>query len=165
MGSRGRARVGSRWAQTQGGAREGGAGVGPGTGVGGSRGEAARDGWELGTQLPPHRVRSAGYPNEAAAEVVLTTLREWLEQHKDKVRPGPSQEDRTGVGGGAHPGPADQPHQSRAECRVHGVQALPLLSVSPLLYSGLFPPLQPGHRVVREGNSTPHHEPLLQPEL
>ncbi|KAB1251518.1 O-acetyl-ADP-ribose deacetylase MACROD1 [Camelus dromedarius] len=42
-----------------------------------------------------HRLRSAafpcistgvfGYPNEAAAEVVLTTLREWLEQHKDKV--------------------------------------------------------------------------------
>ncbi|XP_054947357.1 ADP-ribose glycohydrolase MACROD1-like [Physeter macrocephalus] len=26
-----------------------------------------------------------GYPNEAAAEVVLTALREWLEQHKDKV--------------------------------------------------------------------------------
>ncbi|XP_045711068.1 ADP-ribose glycohydrolase MACROD1 isoform X3 [Phyllostomus hastatus] len=26
-----------------------------------------------------------GYPNEAAAEVVLATLREWLEQHKDKV--------------------------------------------------------------------------------
>ncbi|XP_072814380.1 ADP-ribose glycohydrolase MACROD1-like [Vicugna pacos] len=42
-----------------------------------------------------HRLRSAafpcistgvfGYPNEAAAEVVLSTLREWLEQHKDKV--------------------------------------------------------------------------------
>lgn len=27
-----------------------------------------------------------GYPNEEAAEVVLATLREWLEQHKDKVR-------------------------------------------------------------------------------
>uniref|UniRef100_A0A4X2KCQ6 Mono-ADP ribosylhydrolase 1 n=1 Tax=Vombatus ursinus TaxID=29139 RepID=A0A4X2KCQ6_VOMUR len=26
-----------------------------------------------------------GYPNEAAAEVVLSTLREWLEEHKDKV--------------------------------------------------------------------------------
>ncbi|XP_017372392.1 ADP-ribose glycohydrolase MACROD1 isoform X3 [Cebus imitator] len=26
-----------------------------------------------------------GYPSEAAAEVVLATLREWLEQHKDKV--------------------------------------------------------------------------------
>lgn len=26
-----------------------------------------------------------GYPNEAAAEVVLAALREWLEQHKDKV--------------------------------------------------------------------------------
>ncbi|XP_042094272.1 ADP-ribose glycohydrolase MACROD1 isoform X5 [Ovis aries] len=45
--------------------------------------------------LLEHRLRSAafpcistgvfGYPNEAAAEVVLTTLREWLEQHKDKV--------------------------------------------------------------------------------
>ncbi|XP_064143950.1 ADP-ribose glycohydrolase MACROD1 isoform X1 [Loxodonta africana] len=42
-----------------------------------------------------HRLRSVafpcistgvfGYPNEAAAEVVLTALREWLEQHKDKV--------------------------------------------------------------------------------
>uniref|UniRef100_A0A8C5XTJ1 Mono-ADP ribosylhydrolase 1 n=1 Tax=Microcebus murinus TaxID=30608 RepID=A0A8C5XTJ1_MICMU len=45
--------------------------------------------------LLEHRLRSAafpcistgvfGYPNEAAAEVVLVTLREWLEQHKDKV--------------------------------------------------------------------------------
>nr|XP_019573407.1 PREDICTED: O-acetyl-ADP-ribose deacetylase MACROD1 isoform X3 [Rhinolophus sinicus] len=45
--------------------------------------------------LLEHRLRSAafpcistgvfGYPNEAAAEVVLTALREWLEQHKDKV--------------------------------------------------------------------------------
>uniref|UniRef100_A0A6I8MZ46 Macro domain-containing protein n=1 Tax=Ornithorhynchus anatinus TaxID=9258 RepID=A0A6I8MZ46_ORNAN len=26
-----------------------------------------------------------GYPNEAAAKVVLTALREWLEEHKDKV--------------------------------------------------------------------------------
>ncbi|XP_078004533.1 ADP-ribose glycohydrolase MACROD1 isoform X2 [Phascolarctos cinereus] len=42
-----------------------------------------------------HRLRSVafpcistgvfGYPNEAAAEVVLSTLREWLEEHKDKV--------------------------------------------------------------------------------
>ncbi|XP_025211081.1 O-acetyl-ADP-ribose deacetylase MACROD1 [Theropithecus gelada] len=45
--------------------------------------------------LLEHRLRSAafpcistgvfGYPCEAAAEVVLATLREWLEQHKDKV--------------------------------------------------------------------------------
>ncbi|XP_006097546.1 O-acetyl-ADP-ribose deacetylase MACROD1-like [Myotis lucifugus] len=45
--------------------------------------------------LLEHQLRSAalpcistgvfGYPNEAAAEVVLVTLREWLEQHKDKV--------------------------------------------------------------------------------
>ncbi|XP_076972000.1 ADP-ribose glycohydrolase MACROD1 isoform X2 [Tamandua tetradactyla] len=45
--------------------------------------------------LLEHRLRSAafpcistgvfGYPNEAAAEVVLAVLREWLEQHKDKV--------------------------------------------------------------------------------
>ncbi|XP_074192641.1 ADP-ribose glycohydrolase MACROD1 isoform X4 [Rhinolophus sinicus] len=45
--------------------------------------------------LLEHRLRSAafpcistgvfGYPNEAAAEVVLTALREWLEQHKDKA--------------------------------------------------------------------------------
>lgn len=27
----------------------------------------------------------SGYPNEEAAEVVLAALREWLEQHKDKV--------------------------------------------------------------------------------
>uniref|UniRef100_A0ABK0LGU5 Mono-ADP ribosylhydrolase 1 n=1 Tax=Rattus norvegicus TaxID=10116 RepID=A0ABK0LGU5_RAT len=46
--------------------------------------------------LLEHRLRSVafpcistgvfGYPNEEAAEVVLATLREWLEQHKDKVR-------------------------------------------------------------------------------
>ncbi|XP_054096980.1 ADP-ribose glycohydrolase MACROD1 isoform X4 [Callithrix jacchus] len=45
--------------------------------------------------LLEHRLRSVafpcistgvfGYPSEAAAEVVLATLREWLEQHKDKV--------------------------------------------------------------------------------
>ncbi|XP_058382561.1 ADP-ribose glycohydrolase MACROD1 isoform X1 [Diceros bicornis minor] len=45
--------------------------------------------------LLEHRLRSVafpcistgvfGYPNEAAAEVVLAALREWLEQHKDKV--------------------------------------------------------------------------------
>nr|XP_013006164.1 O-acetyl-ADP-ribose deacetylase MACROD1 isoform X1 [Cavia porcellus] len=45
--------------------------------------------------LLEHRLRSAafpcistgvfGYPNEAAAEVVLMALREWLEQHKDKL--------------------------------------------------------------------------------
>ncbi|XP_006861059.1 PREDICTED: O-acetyl-ADP-ribose deacetylase MACROD1 [Chrysochloris asiatica] len=45
--------------------------------------------------LLEHQLRSAAfpcistgvfsYPNEAAAEVVLQTLREWLEQHKDKV--------------------------------------------------------------------------------
>ncbi|XP_057362940.1 ADP-ribose glycohydrolase MACROD1 isoform X2 [Manis pentadactyla] len=45
--------------------------------------------------LLEHRLRSAafpcistgvfGYPNEAAADVVLAALREWLEQHKDKV--------------------------------------------------------------------------------
>lgn len=26
-----------------------------------------------------------GYPNKAAAEIVLGVLHEWLEQHKDKV--------------------------------------------------------------------------------
>ncbi|XP_055987689.1 ADP-ribose glycohydrolase MACROD1 isoform X2 [Sorex fumeus] len=45
--------------------------------------------------LLEHRLRSAafpcistgvfGYPNEEAADVVLSALREWLEQHKDKV--------------------------------------------------------------------------------
>ncbi|XP_021007024.1 ADP-ribose glycohydrolase MACROD1 isoform X1 [Mus caroli] len=45
--------------------------------------------------LLEHRLRSVafpcistgvfGYPNEEAAEVVLASLREWLEQHKDKV--------------------------------------------------------------------------------
>ncbi|XP_053755541.1 LOW QUALITY PROTEIN: ADP-ribose glycohydrolase MACROD1 [Panthera pardus] len=45
--------------------------------------------------LLEHRLRSAafpcistgvfGYPSEAAAEIVLAALREWLEQHKDKV--------------------------------------------------------------------------------
>lgn len=33
-----------------------------------------------------HQTLPSGYPNEEAAEVVLATLREWLEQHKDKVR-------------------------------------------------------------------------------
>lgn len=47
---------------------------------------------------------SPGYPNEAAAEVVLTALREWLEQHKDKVRPGPSRGDWTAWDGGGIPG-------------------------------------------------------------
>lgn len=46
---------------------------------------------------------SPGYPNEAAAEVVLTALREWLEQHKDKVRPGPSRGKWTGWDGGGIP--------------------------------------------------------------
>lgn len=34
-----------------------------------------------------HQTLPLGYPNEGAAEVVLAALREWLEQHKDKVRP------------------------------------------------------------------------------
>ncbi|XP_069422219.1 ADP-ribose glycohydrolase MACROD1 isoform X1 [Ovis canadensis] len=54
--------------------------------------------------LLEHRLRSAafpcistgvfGYPNEAAAEVVLTALREWLEQHKDKAQQALMQVDR-----------------------------------------------------------------------
>eukprot|EP00069_Balaena_mysticetus_P017804 bmy_10860T0 len=54
--------------------------------------------------LLEHRLRSVafpcistgvfGYPNEAAAEVVLTTLREWLEQHKDKAEQALAQVDR-----------------------------------------------------------------------
>ncbi|XP_033062540.1 ADP-ribose glycohydrolase MACROD1 isoform X3 [Trachypithecus francoisi] len=61
--------------------------------------------------LLEHRLRSAafpcistgvfGYPCEAAAEVVLATLREWLEQHKDK-----SQDPGSRRGG---PAPAEQP--------------------------------------------------------
>lgn len=60
-----------------------------------SRG-AARGGPEPGLTL----TWSPGYPNAAAAEVVLTTLREWLEQNKDKVRLGPSRGDWTGWRGG-----------------------------------------------------------------
>lgn len=52
----------------------------------------------------------SGYPNEAAADVVLAALREWLEQHKDKVRPGRSRGDRMGWDDRVHLGPADQPH-------------------------------------------------------
>ncbi|XP_011797997.1 PREDICTED: O-acetyl-ADP-ribose deacetylase MACROD1 isoform X1 [Colobus angolensis palliatus] len=82
--------------------------------------------------LLEHRLRSAafpcistgvfGYPCEAAAEVVLATLREWLEQHKDKVSPGP------GRGRGPHPGQSDQPPSSPREsgCRAQG-QARPFL--------------------------------------
>lgn len=63
------------------------------------RGRTARGGAR--DSLGP-AVWSAGYPNEAAAEVVLTALREWLEQHKDKVRPGSGRRERMEVGGGAH---------------------------------------------------------------
>lgn len=38
-------------------------------------------------QMWTHQTLPSGYPNEEAAEVVLASLREWLEQHKDKVRP------------------------------------------------------------------------------
>lgn len=34
----------------------------------------------------PRSLSLPGYPSEAAADVVLGALREWLEQHKDKVR-------------------------------------------------------------------------------
>ncbi|KAG8522576.1 ADP-ribose glycohydrolase MACROD1 [Galemys pyrenaicus] len=59
------------------GAEQGKMGVGPGSGRGPS-GEA-----KLRTHSHPPAY--TGYPNEAAAEVVLGSLREWLEQHKDKV--------------------------------------------------------------------------------
>lgn len=42
--------------------------------------------WAGEGQIWTHQTPPSGYPNEAAAEVVLTVLREWLEQHKDKVR-------------------------------------------------------------------------------
>uniref|UniRef100_A0A9L0RDW6 Mono-ADP ribosylhydrolase 1 n=1 Tax=Equus caballus TaxID=9796 RepID=A0A9L0RDW6_HORSE len=74
--------------------------------------------------LLEHRLRSAafpcistgvfGYPNEAAAEIVLATLREWLEQHKDKVSPGPIWGGPR-WGGGAHPGPLTSPASHRRE--------------------------------------------------
>lgn len=49
------------------------------------RGGPGQVGPELTGAVP---ALAPGYPNEAAAEVVLMALREWLEQHKDKVRPG-----------------------------------------------------------------------------
>lgn len=81
---------------------------------------------------------SPGYPNEAAAEVVLTALREWLEQHKDKVRPVPSRGDGTGWGSGMHSGPADQPpsvitESNGAEYLAQGSLAMSALPASPLL--------------------------------
>lgn len=42
--------------------------------------------WAGWGQMWTHQTLPSGYPNEAAAEIVLATLREWLEQHKDKVR-------------------------------------------------------------------------------
>lgn len=42
--------------------------------------------WAGRGQTRTHQTPPSGYPNEEAAEVVLATLREWLEQHKDKVR-------------------------------------------------------------------------------
>lgn len=94
-----------------GGAGADGEWAGPGAGRG--RGQSPR----LTPAMP-----ASGYPCEAAAEVVLATLREWLEQHKDKVSPGP------GRGWGPHPGQSDQPPSSPREsgCRAQG-QARPFL--------------------------------------
>lgn len=45
-----------------------------------------------------HQTLPLGYPNEGAAEVVLAALREWLEQHKDKVRAERTFSKETGAG-------------------------------------------------------------------
>ncbi|XP_010836389.1 PREDICTED: O-acetyl-ADP-ribose deacetylase MACROD1 [Bison bison bison] len=111
--------------------------------------------------LLEHRLRSAafpcistgvfGYPNEAAAEVVLTALREWLEQHKDKVRPGSSRREWTEVGGGAH---VTSPTRHR-----QGVCRVPASSFT----QGVFLPCGqgPGHFEKGIAGRTPRHEPLL----
>lgn len=82
---------------------------------------------------------SPGYPNEAAAEVVLTALREWLEQHKDKVRPVPSRGDWTGWGSGVHSGPATSPHQSSLRARVQSTWPKGLWPCQPFLHALSFP--------------------------
>lgn len=97
----GGAGLGSGWAQTLEGTRADG---GKGVELGGSQGGEGAG--QTLDSLPP--AGSPGYPSEAAAEVVLATLREWLEQHKDKVSPGPGPGDQTGVRG-VHPGSANQP--------------------------------------------------------
>lgn len=119
-------------------------------GQGGAARGGARD--SLGPTVP-----SSGYPNEAAAEVVLTALREWLEQHKDKVRPGSSRREGTEVGGGAH---VTSPTRHRqGVCRVPARGPGLALALCVLFYSGRFPPLRPGHRALRERDSGAHTTP------
>lgn len=81
-------------------------------GLGGWRGGEGRAG-ALDSRSP-RLAGCPGYPNEAAAEIVLATLREWLEQHKDKVSPGPIWGGPR-WGGGVHPGPLTSPASHRRE--------------------------------------------------
>lgn len=124
------------------------------------RGRAARGGAR--DSLGP-AVWSAGYPNEAAAEVVLTALREWLEQHKDKVRPGSGRRERTEVGGGAHV--TSTIRHLQGVCRALGTRGSSLvLALCVLFYSGpVFLLYGQGTRRFEKGiaGCTSHHEPLL----
>lgn len=97
------------------------------------RGRTARGGAR--DSLGP-AVWSAGYPNEAAAEVVLTALREWLEQHKDKVRPGSGRRERMEVGGGAHV--TSTTRHLQGVCRVPGTQGSSLTLSAFSFTRGLF---------------------------
>lgn len=118
-----------------------------GAGVGGAARGGARD--TLGPTVP-----SAGYPNEAAAEVVLTALREWLEQHKDKVRPGSSRRARRKWAAGRM---WPTPPTIAKVCRAPGS-----CSLRPFI-RGVFLPCGQGTGRFEKGiaGRTPRHEPLL----
>ena len=84
-------------------------------------------------------------------------LDQWLEQHKDKVRPGSSRREGTEVGGGAH---VTSPTRHRqGVCRVPARGPGLALALCVLFYSGRFPPLRPGHRALRERDSGAHTTP------
>lgn len=111
-------------------------------GAGGAEGrEWVLCGLEPGLTL----VGPTGYPNEAAAEAVLATLREWLEQHKDKVRSGPHGDGQKGQGGRRSRVPLTSPvsHCPGQGCRApsrgvsghYSPSCMPSLSLCTLWFS------------------------------